>query len=201
MSSFHAHLLALSLQKYICTTDVWSISSFQVRVCTFLRLVRADIGQTMDPAVMTQLLQTTKYDHSLLVPILASSARMAFKISWGITHSFLFNQFVPFFLSCCLFPTPVSTLAQDCKTKVTPLSSVSFISMPVPRKICYPSVVALLFLLLLLSWWLWWFSVLFQWFLHLKRMMIQMIWPAWVSKCTHTQMTVCFIAPYWRSWI
>ena len=63
--------------------------------------------------------------------------------------------------------------------------------MPVPRKICHPSVVVLLFLLSLNNWWLWWFSQLFQWFLRLKRTRIQTIWSAWATKHKHKHTRLC----------
>ena len=117
---------------------------------------------------------------------------MAFKMSWGIfTASFhIYDITLAFLFLKHFFVVPHSSLhpgtTQSAKQRScwdARLSSVSIVIVFMPvqqQKICHPSVVVgLLSLLSLNSWWLWWFSQLFQWFLHLKQMMIHKIWFGW----------------------
>ena len=77
---------------------------------------------------------------------------MVFKMSWGISNRLHgYYPLLPLFKIFFLFPIPVFTLAQDClqdkgHTEMPDFpESASF--MPVPWKICHPSVVVLLSLL------------------------------------------------------
>ena len=65
-----------------------------------------------------------------------------------------------------LFPTPVSTLAQDCKMKVT-----------------LKHQILLFFFLLSLN--IWWFAGFLQWFLRLNQTMVQTIQSALGEKHMH----------------
>ena len=76
-----------------------------------------------------------------------------FTASLDITRFFLFILFVCLFRHSSLHP---GTRLQ--KEGHTSLSKISVVPMPVPRKICLPSCVVLLFLLSLLSLWLMVFS-------------------------------------------